>query len=327
MVSPGMKQQLQQRLDKHIFPGDKVCGAVHAALRAPCHAVPRCAAQHCLVVAPGELNRPLSRGEPAPTSSFHCTVLCCAVSGRWRPACLPIQLSDAVARSTAKLLPTPPARPSPPPCPLPLLQVQVMDISSKTCMFSLLGPQADAVMQQLQAGGLADAPYGSHTLLSFAGGCLRWAGAGLWTGRAAAAACPQALPSQYFAPLQQHCALTPPGSQMLGAAAAAAACRQAGDCGRRRRPAWAGLHLHRRRVCGGGCVAGAHRPGAHTTHTCCMQACMQACLPADAVAILGTDGGSWAALLSPPVFPHCPPDPPTCLPAHTCLPVSPAGGR
>ena len=58
-----------------------------------------------------------------------------------------------------------------------------MDISSKTCMFSLLGPQADAVMQQLQAGALADAPHGSHTLLSFAGGCLAGWQLGLDMGR------------------------------------------------------------------------------------------------------------------------------------------------
>jgi len=45
-----------------------------------------------------------------------------------------------------------------------------MDISDRTRMFSLLGPQADAVMQQLQAGALCDAPYGSHTVLSFSGG-------------------------------------------------------------------------------------------------------------------------------------------------------------
>lgn len=45
-----------------------------------------------------------------------------------------------------------------------------MDVSSKTCMFSVLGPQADAVMQQLQAGGICGAPYGAHTLLSFRGG-------------------------------------------------------------------------------------------------------------------------------------------------------------
>lgn len=49
-------------------------------------------------------------------------------------------------------------------------QVHVADISSKTCMFSLLGPQADAIMQQLQAGSVCDAPYGTHTLLSFQGG-------------------------------------------------------------------------------------------------------------------------------------------------------------
>ena len=41
-------------------------------------------------------------------------------------------------------------------------------------MFSLVGPTADAVVQQLQAGALVDAPYGSHTLLSFAG---EWVGA------------------------------------------------------------------------------------------------------------------------------------------------------
>ena len=50
------------------------------------------------------------------------------------------------------------------------VQVQLMDVSSKTCMFSVLGPQADAVMQQLQAGGICGAPYGAHTLLSFRGG-------------------------------------------------------------------------------------------------------------------------------------------------------------
>ncbi len=42
-------------------------------------------------------------------------------------------------------------------------------MSAKTCMFSLLGPQADAVMQQLQAAGISGAPYGAHTLLSFRG--------------------------------------------------------------------------------------------------------------------------------------------------------------
>lgn len=50
------------------------------------------------------------------------------------------------------------------------VQVQLMDISSKTCMFSVMGPQADAVMQQLQAGGICGTPYGTHTLLSFRGG-------------------------------------------------------------------------------------------------------------------------------------------------------------
>ncbi|PRW61168.1 glycine cleavage system T [Chlorella sorokiniana] len=48
-------------------------------------------------------------------------------------------------------------------------QVQLMDVSSKTSMFSVLGPQADAVMQQMQAGGICGAPYGTHTLLSFRG--------------------------------------------------------------------------------------------------------------------------------------------------------------
>jgi hypothetical protein len=50
-----------------------------------------------------------------------------------------------------------------------LVQVSVQDISSKTCMFSLVGPQADEVLQRLQAGAICDAPYGSHTLLSFQG--------------------------------------------------------------------------------------------------------------------------------------------------------------
>ncbi|KAI7836281.1 hypothetical protein COHA_009869 [Chlorella ohadii] len=48
-------------------------------------------------------------------------------------------------------------------------QVQLADVSAKTCMFSLLGPQADAVMQQLQAAGICGAPYGTHTLLSYQG--------------------------------------------------------------------------------------------------------------------------------------------------------------
>lgn len=45
-----------------------------------------------------------------------------------------------------------------------------MDISAKTCMFSLLGPQADAVMQKLQAGAIVGAAHASHSLLSFASG-------------------------------------------------------------------------------------------------------------------------------------------------------------
>ncbi|KAI3429808.1 hypothetical protein D9Q98_010121 [Chlorella vulgaris] len=51
----------------------------------------------------------------------------------------------------------------------PADKVSVQDISSKTCMFSLVGPQADQVLQRLQAGAICDAPYGSHTLLSFQG--------------------------------------------------------------------------------------------------------------------------------------------------------------
>lgn len=51
----------------------------------------------------------------------------------------------------------------------PADKVQVADISPKTCMFSLLGPQADEIMQQLQAGAIVGAPHGTHTLLSFGG--------------------------------------------------------------------------------------------------------------------------------------------------------------
>ncbi|PSC70551.1 Aminomethyltransferase folate-binding domain-containing isoform B [Micractinium conductrix] len=51
----------------------------------------------------------------------------------------------------------------------PADKVQVSDVGPRTCMFSLLGPQADAVLRQLQAGDVAGAAYGSHTLLSFAG--------------------------------------------------------------------------------------------------------------------------------------------------------------
>lgn len=43
------------------------------------------------------------------------------------------------------------------------------DISAKTCMFSLLGPQADAVLRTLQADAVCGAPHATHTLLKFQG--------------------------------------------------------------------------------------------------------------------------------------------------------------
>ncbi|KAG7670677.1 hypothetical protein Ndes2526B_g00461 [Nannochloris sp. 'desiccata'] len=49
-------------------------------------------------------------------------------------------------------------------------QVAVTDITPKTVMFSLLGPESDAVMQELAAGDeIVGAPYGTHTVLGFGG--------------------------------------------------------------------------------------------------------------------------------------------------------------
>jgi folate-binding protein YgfZ len=49
-------------------------------------------------------------------------------------------------------------------------QVAVTDITPKTAMFSLLGPESDAVMVELAAGDdIVGAPYGTHTVLGFGG--------------------------------------------------------------------------------------------------------------------------------------------------------------
>lgn len=72
------------------------------------------------------------------------------------PARPPVVLGTAINPCFGQLTPVP--------------QVQVADISAKTCMFSLLGPQADQIMQQLQAGAIVGAPHGTHTLLSLGGG-------------------------------------------------------------------------------------------------------------------------------------------------------------
>lgn len=44
-----------------------------------------------------------------------------------------------------------------------------MDVSARTCMFSLLGPQADAVLSTLGANSVAGAADNSHSLLSYSG--------------------------------------------------------------------------------------------------------------------------------------------------------------
>jgi len=48
-------------------------------------------------------------------------------------------------------------------------QVSVMDVSSKTAMFSILGPASDAIMTELQAGDLVGAAPGTHAVLGFGG--------------------------------------------------------------------------------------------------------------------------------------------------------------
>ena len=120
-------------------------------------------------------------------------------------------------------------------------QVQLADISAKTCMFSLLGPQADAVMQQLQAAGIRGAPYGTHTLLSFRG--------------------VRQCPLHSLALCCSACLLIFPGAPFvcehptLDSIHSLLHCRQAGDCHVGRRPARPWLHFHRRRVGGNRCVA------------------------------------------------------------------------
>jgi folate-binding protein YgfZ len=49
-------------------------------------------------------------------------------------------------------------------------KVAVTDITPKTCMFSLLGPESDAIMVELAAGDeIVGAAYGTHTVLGFGG--------------------------------------------------------------------------------------------------------------------------------------------------------------
>jgi glycine cleavage system aminomethyltransferase T len=50
--------------------------------------------------------------------------------------------------------------------------MQVMDISSKTCMLTLAGPASDEVMQQLSGGSisLAGKPHGSFQMMGFKNG-------------------------------------------------------------------------------------------------------------------------------------------------------------
>ena len=48
-------------------------------------------------------------------------------------------------------------------------KVEVSDIGPSTAMFSLLGPESDAVMKELAAGEIVGAPYGSHIVLGFGG--------------------------------------------------------------------------------------------------------------------------------------------------------------
>ena len=48
-------------------------------------------------------------------------------------------------------------------------KVAVNDITPMTAMFSLLGPESDAVMVELAAGDIVGAPYGTHTVLGFGG--------------------------------------------------------------------------------------------------------------------------------------------------------------
>jgi glycine cleavage system aminomethyltransferase T len=46
-------------------------------------------------------------------------------------------------------------------------QVTLLDVSNRTVMFSLLGPESDAILLDLKADHIVGQPYGSHTLLEF----------------------------------------------------------------------------------------------------------------------------------------------------------------
>lgn len=183
VVSPGQAAPLAQRLDKYIFPGDKVGG--------------RRAARGCL--------------QPEQPHA----ACCCSPRAAVPPY------------PTAYL--APPVAPLPPP-----VQVQVADISPKTCMFSILGPSADGLVQALQAGAIVGAPAGSHTLLS----CQ---GAGCGCGLHAALVCRRAHASpahggaRCLSPSHRHPPRRPP---------LAALRRQARDCRGGRRPARPRLHPH-----------------------------------------------------------------------------------
>ena len=202
-------------------------------------------------------------------------------------------------------------------------------------MFSLVGPQADEVVEKLQAGAVVGAPYGSHTLLSFQG---EGQGVGLGSGRGrrgsrslhrtssqrvapphpcgvgahwcrhhARRACPRdapPTPTPTHHSSHKHALHTtsytspsppppPPHTHTHTPPCLSALCRQARDCGGRRRPARPWLHLHRRRVGGGRRVEGADGPGeaprqaagglqgsrpALEEHLAACPACLPACL-------------------------------------------------